>query len=75
MSESIDEAQKQCLETDYKEICKEVESQFNKQKKKICTIINGDVKSLETFKSEIDEIMVTINKYNYKLNNTEYGKL
>ena len=75
LSESIEKSQKQCLDTNYNEICKKVDSEFNKKKNKICTIINGDVKSLESFKSEIDEIMATINKYNYKLNNTEYGKL
>ena len=75
LSESIDKSQKQCLDTNYNEICKKVELEFKKKKNRICKIINGDVKSLESFKSEIDEIMATINKYNYKLNNTEYGKL
>ena len=75
LSESIDEAQKQCMKTNYIEICKKVKSEFDKKKRKICSVIEKDIKSLETFKSEIDETMGTINKYNYKLNNTEYGKL
>jgi molybdopterin-guanine dinucleotide biosynthesis protein len=75
LSESIDEAQKQCMKTNYIEICKKIDLEFNKKKRKICSVINKNIKSLETFKSEIDETMDTINKYNYKLNNTEYGKL
>jgi hypothetical protein len=75
LSESIDEAQKQCMKTSYIEICKKIDLEFNKKKRKICSVLNKDIKSLETFKSEIDETIDTINKYNYKLNNTEYGKL
>lgn len=75
LSEKIDEAQKQCLETSYKEICNNVNTQFDKQKNKICSNLKKDVKSLKSFVEEIDDLMVTINKYNHKLNNTNYGKL
>lgn len=75
LSKNIDKSQKRCMQTNYMEICDKIESEFNNKKDKICNIIEGYVKSLESFKSEIDEIMDTINKYNYKLNNTEYGKL
>lgn len=74
LSENIDKSKKQCLQTNYLEICDKVESEFNNKKNKICNIIKRDVRSLELFKSEIDEIMETINKYNYKLKSTEYGK-
>jgi hypothetical protein len=63
------------MKTSYIEICKKIDLEFNKKKRKICSVLNKDIKSLETFKSEIDETIDTINKYNYKLNNTEYGKL